>query len=61
MDVLCCDQESVSLDIGKSCTRLMVGIACKEYMFWIVSRCLHMHLHEILNDKVVMIGNFHGL
>ena len=34
-----------SLDIGKSGTGLIVWVAGKECMFWIISRCLYMHLH----------------
>ena len=58
MDVLCNDQEYVSLDIGKLDSGLLVGIAGNEGTFWIVSWYLLMHLCEILNVKVVIIGKF---
>ena len=40
---------------------LTIGIEGKECIFWIVSWCLCMYLHEILNVKAVIIGNFRGL
>lgn len=42
-----------SLGIGKHGVGLSIVIAGKECMFRIVSRCLHIHLHGILNVKVV--------